>query len=66
MSTPRVKIRGMRKRTIGNENLYEIRNDIGVRVVKFGTSKNSVVKSTMFSHRNINKYTWTSPDVRYY
>jgi len=25
-------------------------------------SKNLVVKSTMFLHRNIYKYTWTSPD----
>ena len=26
------------------------------------TSKNLVVTSTMFPHRNIHKYTWTSPD----
>jgi len=30
--------------------------------VNFATSKNMVVKSTMFPHRNIHKYTWTSPD----
>jgi len=35
---------------------------IGVRLVNFATSKNLVVKSTMFPHRNIHKYTWTSPD----
>ena len=34
----------------------------GVRIVNFATSKNLVVKSTMFPHRNIHKYTWTSPD----
>jgi len=28
----------------------------------FATSQNLVVKSTMFPHRNIHKYTWTSPD----
>jgi hypothetical protein len=28
----------------------------------FATSKDLVVKSTMFLHRNIHKYTWTSPD----
>ena len=28
----------------------------------FATSKNLVVKSTMFPHQNIHKYTWTSPD----
>jgi hypothetical protein len=40
----------------------EINNDDGVRLVNFATSKNSVVKSTMFPHRGIHEYTWTSPD----
>jgi hypothetical protein len=31
-------------------------------VVNFATCKNLVVKSTMFPHRSIHKYTWTSPD----
>jgi hypothetical protein len=30
--------------------------------VNIATSKNLVVKSTMFPHRDIHKYTWTSPD----
>jgi hypothetical protein len=34
---------------------------MGVRVVNFATSNNLVVKSTMFPHRGIHKYTWTSP-----
>jgi exonuclease III len=50
------------KPTIGNESLYEISNDNGVRLVNFVTSKNLRVKSTMFPHRNIHKYTWTSTD----
>jgi hypothetical protein len=50
------------KPTIGNESLHEISNDNGVRVVNFATSKNLTVKSTMFPHRNIHKYTWISPD----
>jgi hypothetical protein len=50
------------KLTFGNESLHEIRNDIGVRLVNFATSKNLRVKSRMFPHRNIHKYTWTSPD----
>jgi hypothetical protein len=37
-------------------------NDNGFRIVNFATSKNVVVKSTIFPHRNIHKYTWTSPD----
>jgi hypothetical protein len=50
------------KPTIGNESSHEIINDNGVRVVNVATSKNLVVKSTMFPHRSIHKYTWTSPD----
>jgi endonuclease/exonuclease/phosphatase family metal-dependent hydrolase len=42
------------KPTIGNENV--------VRLVNFATSKDLRVKSTMFPHCNIHKYTWTSPD----
>jgi endonuclease/exonuclease/phosphatase family metal-dependent hydrolase len=30
--------------------------------VKLATSKNLLVKSTMFPHSSIHKYTWTSPD----
>jgi hypothetical protein len=50
------------KPTIRNESSHEISNDNGVRVVNFATSKNLVVKSTMFPHHSIHKYTWTSPD----
>jgi hypothetical protein len=39
------------KPKIGNERLHEISNDNGVRVVNFATSKNLIVKSTMFPHR---------------
>jgi hypothetical protein len=38
------------------------REESGVRVVNFAISKNFFVKSTMFPHRSIYKYTWTSPD----
>jgi endonuclease/exonuclease/phosphatase family metal-dependent hydrolase len=51
------------KPTIRNESLREISNDNGVREVKF-TSRNLRVKSTMCPHRNIHKYTWTSPDLK--
>jgi len=36
------------KSTIGNESLHQDSNDNGVRIVNFATSKNLVVKSTMF------------------
>jgi hypothetical protein len=47
---------------IGNESVYKINNDNGFRVVNFATSKNLIVKSTMFPHHNIHEFTWTSPD----
>jgi len=50
------------KPTIGQESLHQDSNDNGVRLVNFAKSQNLVVKSTMFPHQNIHKYTWTSPD----
>jgi endonuclease/exonuclease/phosphatase family metal-dependent hydrolase len=47
---------------ISNESLHEASNDNGVRVVNFATSKNLIVDSTTFPHRDIHKHTWTSPD----
>jgi hypothetical protein len=38
------------KPTTGNESLREDSNDNGVTIVNFDTSKNLVVKSTMFQH----------------
>jgi endonuclease/exonuclease/phosphatase family metal-dependent hydrolase len=48
------------KPTIGNESLHQDSNDNGVMIVNFATSKNLVVKNTMFLQRNIHNYTWTS------
>ena len=50
------------KPTIGNESLHQDSNDNDFRIVNFATSENLVVKSTMFPHRDIHKYTWASPD----
>jgi hypothetical protein len=50
------------KPKIGNESSHEISKDNGVNVQNFDTSRNLVDKSTIFSHRRIHKYTWTSPD----
>jgi hypothetical protein len=48
--------------TVGNESLHEISNDSVVRVVNLATSKNLVVKSTMFPHCKIwavwSGFTW--------
>jgi hypothetical protein len=50
---------GIFKPTIGNESLHEISND---NELHFATSKNLIVKSTMFLHHNIPKCTWTFSD----
>jgi hypothetical protein len=50
------------KPTIENQSSKETSNDNGVRVVNFATSKSLTDESTMFPHRNIHKYTCTSPD----
>jgi len=52
------------KPTIGYDSLHEDSNHNGIRILNIATSKNLVVKSSMFPHRNIHKYTWTSPDGR--
>jgi len=38
------------KLTIGNESLHQDNNDNWVRIVNFATSKNMVVKSTIFPY----------------
>jgi hypothetical protein len=48
-------------RQLRNESLHEISNN-GVRLVNFATSSNLTVKSTMFPHHYIHKYTWMSPN----
>jgi hypothetical protein len=50
------------KQTIGNDCSQEISKDSGVRAVDSVTSSNVVAKSTMFPHRHIHKYIWTSPE----
>jgi exonuclease III len=50
------------KPTIGNESLHQDSNYNGRRLANFATSKNLVVKSMIFPHRNIHKYTWICPD----
>jgi hypothetical protein len=42
--------------------MKEISNRNGVRAVKFATSTNFIINSTMFPHCNIHKHTFTSPD----
>ena len=50
------------ERIFSNESLHQDSNGNGVRIVNFTTPKNLVLKSTMFPHRDMQNYTWTSPD----
>lgn len=52
------------KATVGCESLHEISNDNGIRITNFAISKNLIIKSTCFKHKNIHKATWISPDGR--
>jgi len=52
------------KPAVTHKSLHEDSAGNGVGIVNFVTSKNLVVKSTMFPHRNIHKYTPNSPDKK--
>jgi hypothetical protein len=48
---------GIFKLTVGNDSLHKISNNNVVREIHFATSENLNVKSTMFPHPSIHKYT---------
>jgi hypothetical protein len=54
------KAKDISKPKIWSESLHEINNDNGVREVNFAMSKNLIVKSKMFPHRNIHKFALAS------
>jgi hypothetical protein len=47
---------------IGKYSLHNKTRDNGMRLINFASSRNMVVGSTMFSHKDIHKRTWKSPD----
>ena len=49
---------------IGLRSLHLNCNDNGLRVASLATSKNMVISSTTFPHRDVHKGTWKSPDGR--
>ena len=49
------------KPTTVNDSLHQNSNDNGGRTVNFAASKNLAVKSMMYLHWDIHKYTWNSP-----
>lgn len=50
--------------TIGPHSLHELSNDNGKRLIDFAMSRNAVISSTYFNHKDIHKATWRSPDNR--
>jgi len=62
--TAKVREENIFKPTNGQESLHQDSNDNGVRLVNFATSQILVIKSKMFAHQKIHKYTWTSLMVR--
>jgi hypothetical protein len=48
--------------TAERHSLRENTSGNGQRVIYFAVNKDLVVSSTYFPHRDIHKYTWTSPD----
>ncbi|XP_078381473.1 uncharacterized protein LOC144664241 [Oculina patagonica] len=52
--------------TVGKHGLKCERNDNGERFVTFCASNNLAITSTMFPHKDVHKYTWTSPDGQHH
>jgi hypothetical protein len=47
---------------IGKHSLRKRSNDNGMRLINFDSSRNMVVGSIMFEHKDVHKRTWKSPD----
>ena len=49
---------------MGKEALKCVRNDNGEQFVEFCATNSLVITTTSFPHKDIHRYTWTSPDGR--
>ena len=49
---------------VGKHGLGNDRSDNGERFIEFCAANNMAITTTMFPHKDIHKYTWTSPDGR--
>ena len=52
------------EKVVGQHGLQSERTDNGDRFVELCKANNLAITSTMFIHKDIHKYTWTSPDGR--
>jgi hypothetical protein len=52
--------------TIGKEAFHQESNENGKRLIHFTASRNKVIGSTLFQHKEIHKMTWRSPDMQYF
>jgi len=50
---------------IGTHSLHEVSNSKGMKLINFAIGKGLCIKSTMFPHKDIHKYTWVLPDGKY-
>ena len=46
----------------GNNSLHDVSNDNGRRLIDLAESRNMIISSTQFPHKEIHKQTWRSPD----
>jgi hypothetical protein len=52
--------------TIGKEAFHQERTENGKRLIHFAASRNMVIGSTLFQHKEIHKITWISLDIQYF
>jgi len=52
--------------TTGKESFHQESNENGNRLIHFAASRNMVIGTTLFPHKDIHKITWRSPDVHHF
>jgi hypothetical protein len=52
----------MYRHIIGKYSLHILSNDKGIRLINFACSKDMMVASTLFNHKDLHRMTWRTPD----
>jgi hypothetical protein len=52
--------------TIGKEAFHQESNGNGKRLIHLAASRNTVIGTTLFPHKDIHKMTWRSPDAHHF